>query len=104
MIAVRVVVAAVLIGGAVQARSGRGQIPAPAPVPPRVPEQFSPLGFDGLLSYMQAFPGDPNGLPVRQASSAKYWVFQGIALRAPGQGQASAWTTLGPATDLQTTE
>src|SRR5580700_11115396 len=102
MIAARMVVAAFLIGGVVQAQGGRGQTPAPAPA--SVPEQPSPLGFDGLLSYMQAFPGDPNSLPVRQASSAKYWVFQGIGLRAPGQGQAAAWTSFGPQTDLQTTE
>lgn len=62
---------------------------------------FSPIGFDDLLTYMQAFPGDANSLPVQQAMMAKYWVFQGIALRQ-GQPQASAWTSLGPLTNEQT--
>jgi len=98
MIAARMVVAAFLIVGVVQAQGGgRGQAPASA----SATGPFSPLEFDDLLNYMQAFPGDPNGLPVQQASSAKYWVFQGIALRAGGQGQIPAWTSLGPETDLQ---
>ncbi len=59
------------------------------------PEHFSPLGFDDLRAYEQAYPGDVGSLPVFTASSGKYWVFRGIAYRG-SQAQGAAWASLGP--------
>ena len=67
---------------------------------PDKPEHFSPLGFEGLRAYMQAYPGDVGSLPVFTASSGKYWVFRGIAYRG-AQPQGAAWSSLGP---LSTTD
>src|SRR5438309_2184173 len=59
------------------------------------PELFSPLGFEDLRSYIQAFPGEPGSIAVARASSARYWVFRGIAYRGT-QSEGAAWTSLGP--------
>jgi hypothetical protein len=59
------------------------------------PEHFSPLGFEDLRAYLQAYPGDAGSLPVLTASSGKYWVFRGIAYRG-SQAQDHAWASLGP--------
>jgi hypothetical protein len=59
------------------------------------PEQFSPLGFDDLRAYIQAYPGAVGSLPVLTASSGKYWVFRGIAYRG-AQAEGAAWASLGP--------
>jgi hypothetical protein len=59
------------------------------------PEHFSPLGFEDLRAYMQAYPGDPGSLAVFNASAARYWVYRGIAYRG-AQPQGAAWASLGP--------
>jgi hypothetical protein len=63
-------------------------------------ENFSPLGFEDLRAYEQAYPGTPASLSVARASAARYWVFRGIAYRG-SQPQGAAWASLGP---LSTTE
>src|SRR5687767_2994559 len=65
--------------------------------PPRVPaaEHYSPLGFEDLRAYQQAFPGRPDSLDVARAAASKYWIFRGIAYRG-AQAQGRAWTSLGP--------
>ena len=65
------------------------------------PDKFSPLGYYDLLAYEQAFPGEPGSPLVRQASSEKYWAYQGTALRT-GAPASSIWTSLGPLTTLTT--
>jgi hypothetical protein len=70
------------------------QQPAPATLTDR-PEKFSPLGFDDLRAYEQAFPGAPGSLEVARASAAKYWVFRGAAYRGT-QSHGAAWASLGP--------
>jgi hypothetical protein len=79
-----------------------GQSPARDQTPPDwdKPEKFSPLGFLDLLAYEQAYPGVPGSGAVVQASTARYWAFRGIALRASGQPEGAVWTTLGPETSL----
>ena len=59
------------------------------------PEHFSPLGFEDLRAYVQAYPGDVGSLPVFTAAAGKYWVFRGVAYRG-SQPQGQAWTSLGP--------
>jgi len=59
------------------------------------PDGFSPLGFEDLRAYEQAYPGEVGSLPVFTASSGKYWVFRGVAYRG-SQAQGAAWTSLGP--------
>src|ERR1017187_1253976 len=63
-------------------------------------DKFSPLGFDDLRAYAEAYPAVPGSLAVQQAALSKYWVFQGIAYRGFSQ-QGSVWTTLGPLSSLQ---
>jgi hypothetical protein len=64
------------------------------------PDQFSPLGFEDLRAYEQAFPGLPGSVEVARASSARYWIFRGVAYRGTQPGGA-AWSSLGP---ISTTE
>src|SRR6266545_984436 len=59
-------------------------------------ENFSPLGFEDLRAYQQAYPGTPGTLAVARASASKYWVFRGIAYRASMIGECPAWISLGP--------
>ena len=59
------------------------------------PENYSPLGFEDLRIYQQAYPGSPDSLAVFQAASAKYWVYRGVAYRGT-QPQGNAWISLGP--------
>jgi hypothetical protein len=59
-------------------------------------ENFSPLGFEDLRAYQQAFPGTPGTLAAARAASAKYWVFRGIAYRGSMAGEGPAWLSLGP--------
>lgn len=59
-------------------------------------ENFSPLGFEDLRAYQQAFPGAPGTLAVARAAAAKYWVFRGIAYRGSFTGEGPAWISLGP--------
>ena len=63
-------------------------------------ERFSPLEFEDLRTYQQAYPGEPGSLAFFQASTAKYWVYRGIAYRG-AQAQGAAWSSLGP---ISTTE
>jgi hypothetical protein len=64
------------------------------------PENYSPLGFLDLQAYEQAYPGEPGSAQVATASAAKYWVFQGVAVRGTGPGTTGAWLSLGPDTTL----
>src|SRR5262245_43729642 len=81
----------------------RAQSPPRDPLPRNdadKPEPFSPLGFLDLLAYEQAYPGVPASAAVIQASTARYWAFRGVALRASGQPEGNVWTTFGPETSL----
>src|SRR5262249_34105781 len=71
-----------------------------SPRPEDKPENYSPLGFEDLRSYMQAYPGIPRAAAVVRASTARYWVFRGVAYRGT-QPEGGAWTSLGP---LSTTD
>src|SRR4051812_25911451 len=79
-------------GGAI----GHVQEQAPAPAPRLEAENFSPLGFEDLRAYQQAFPGMPGTLAVANAAALKYWVFRGIAYRGSLAGEGPAWLSLGP--------
>jgi hypothetical protein len=68
---------------------------------PEKAENFSPLAFEDLRAWQEAFPGTPGTLAVARAAAAKYWVFRGVAYRGSMVGQGPAWTSLGP---LSTTE
>ena len=72
----------------------------PAPGEAMKPDKFSPLGFDDLRAYEQAFPGLPGSVEVARASAARYWVFRGVAYRGaqPGGG---AWISLGPSSTAE---
>ena len=59
------------------------------------PENFSPLGFEDLRAYQQAFPGAPAAARSPRRAATKYWVFRGIAYRGrraarPGVGEPRA--------------
>src|SRR5262245_6684732 len=62
-------------------------------------EHYSPLGFEDLRAFQQAYPGVPGSVAVVRAAALKYWVFQGIAFRGASR-QAAAWTSLGPLTTV----
>jgi len=74
-------------------------VPATPPAP-LTPQDYSPLGFEDLLAYQQAFPGTPGSAILAQANLTKYWVYQGIAVRGTGPGTTGAWLSLGPETTL----
>src|SRR5918994_3210462 len=63
-------------------------------------DNFSPLGFDDLRTYEQAFPGLPGSVEVARASAARYWVFRGIAYRG-AQPTGAAWASLGPSSTTE---
>src|SRR3954471_20633769 len=58
-------------------------------------ESYSPLGFEDLRAYQQAYPGVPGSAAVVRASATKYWVFRGIAYRGSNLPQGPAWASLG---------
>ena len=64
-------------------------------------EHYSPLGFEDLRAYQQAYPGIPGSAAVVRAAATKYWVFRGIAYRGSTVPQGAAWTSLGPLTSVQ---
>jgi len=84
------VVAIVMLTGA-----GLAQVQQPEP-----PPNFSPIGFQGLRAWEQAYPATPDHPLVRQASAVKYWVFRGKAYRASFEPEGSVWTSLGPTTNV----
>lgn len=86
---------------AVASPGARVQQPEPQFPRPEKPENFSPLGFEDLRAYQQAFPGTPGSLAVARAAASKYWVFRGIAYLGSTEPQGPAWASLGP---LSTTE
>ena len=88
----------ITLGGGVFAWEQRRRAVRPAASASEKPENYSPLGFDDLRAYEQAYPGSPESAQVAQASAAKYWVYQGIAVRGAGPGTSSAWLSLGPDT------
>src|SRR4029079_5532084 len=55
----------------------------------------SPLGFEELRAYEQAYPGVPGSAAVVRASTGRYWVFRGIAYRG-SVAQGAVWNSLGP--------
>ncbi|HEX7780613.1 MAG TPA: hypothetical protein VF424_15295, partial [Vicinamibacterales bacterium] len=64
------------------------------------PENFSPLGYDNLRAYEQAYPATVRHPELIRASLQKYWVFRGMAYR--GRTNAGGvWTSLGPETTIQ---
>ena len=65
------------------------------------PENFSPLGFDDLRAWQQAYPDAPGTVAVLRAAASRYWIYKGIAYRGSSIPQGPAWTSLGP---LSTTE
>lgn len=91
----RLVVASLLLAGAVLAQAQQ-----PGSVRGK-PDKFSPLGFYDLLAYQQAYPGVVGSPQVRQASSTKYWAFQGVAMRGT-TAAGNVWNNLGPSTSIQT--
>jgi hypothetical protein len=88
----------VLVSGLAVAQ--RRRIVTTPPPRPAAPENYSPLGFYDLLAYQQAYPGEVGSPIVAQAATAKYFVFQGFAVRGPALGDVGAWTSLGPETTL----
>jgi hypothetical protein len=90
----------IALAGGVFAGQQRRRVVQPAASESEKPANYSPLGFDDLRAYEQAYPGSPEGAQVAQASAAKYWVYQGIAVRGAGPGATGAWLSLGPDTTM----
>jgi len=91
-----VVTVALLIAGARIAHVQ--QIPQPAAeraARAEKSESYSPLGFEDLRAYEQAYPGVPGSAAVVRASTGRYWVFRGIAYRG-SVAQGAVWNSLGP--------
>src|SRR5688572_9977845 len=59
---------------------------------------YTPLGYYELRAFEQSFPETPMHPVFRQASSAKYWAFRGVAYRGFAPASGGVWTTLGPET------
>src|SRR5262249_55794891 len=74
------------------------QPPGPAARSEKI-ENYSPLAFEDLRAFQQAYPGAPGSVAVVRAAALKYWGVQGIAYRGSRQ-QGSAWTSLGPLTTV----
>jgi hypothetical protein len=74
------------------------QPPGPASRSEKI-ENYSPLGFEDLRAFQQAYPGIPGTAAVVRAAALKYWVFQGIAYRGSSR-QGAVWTSLGPLTTV----
>ncbi|HET7697066.1 MAG TPA: hypothetical protein VFK57_15245 [Vicinamibacterales bacterium] len=75
------------------------QQPAPGQAAEK-PDAFSPLGFEDLRAYEQAFPGVPGSVEVARASAARYWVYRGVAYRG-AQPAGTAWISLGPSSTTE---
>ena len=91
----------VLTAGALAWAQGGQAVPRDPPGRSELtPDNYSPLGFYDLLAYEQAYPGAVGSALVRQADTAKYWVYQGIAHRVGSPGTESAWMSLGPDTTV----
>src|SRR5436190_7650793 len=65
------------------------------------PENYSPLGFEDLRAFEQAFPETPGSIAVARAAAAKYWVFRGIGYRGSTIGEGPAWASLGPSSTTE---
>jgi hypothetical protein len=65
------------------------------------PENYSPLGFEDLRAFEQAYPGTPGSLAVARAAAGKYWVFRGIGYRGSTIGEGPAWVSLGPSSTTE---
>src|SRR5262245_19987898 len=74
------------------------QPPGPASRAEKI-EHYSPLGFEDLRAFQQAYPEIPGSAAVVRAAALKYWVFQGIAYRGSAR-QGAVWTSLGPLTTV----
>jgi len=91
------VVALLVLAGGAAAHVQQQEVPGR----PEKPENFSPLGFEDLRSYQQAYPAAPGTPAVVRAAQAKYWVFRGLAYRGSMTSEGAAWVSTGP---LSTTE
>src|SRR5215204_2383236 len=91
-----IVVALLLAAGATTVSV---QQPPPAALGEK-PSEFSPLGFEDLRAFEQAFPGVPGSLEVARAAAAKYWVFRGVAYRGT-QSHGAVWSSLGPSSTTE---
>ena len=93
----RLAVAASLLvlGGAIAQMQERGD-----PSRSGKPESYSPLGFDNLRAFEQAYPAEPGSRAAVQAAAGRYRVFQGLAYRGNAVDDP-AWRSLGPITSLQ---
>ncbi len=65
------------------------------------PAQHSPLGYDDLRAYEQAYPGVIGSAAVRAAQAQRFWSFRGVAYRSTPDPLGPVWTSLGPETSLQ---
>lgn len=78
------------------------QQPTAPPARSEKPEGFSPIGFENLRAFEQAYPARPGSPEALSASAGKYWVYQGLAYRGSSrQSQGAVWTSLGPLTAIQ---
>jgi hypothetical protein len=93
-----VVVLAFVVGGV---QTARVQQPSDRSARSEKAENYSPLGFEDLRAYEQAYPGIPGTAAVVRASAARYWVFRGIAYRGSTVPQGPVWASLGPLTTVQ---
>src|SRR3954466_1670296 len=64
-------------------------------------DKFSPLGFDALRAFEQAYPADVGSPVVIQANTGKYWAFRGVAYPGTTPAVNGVWTSLGPETLLE---
>lgn len=68
----------------------------PAPHVERA-DHFSPLQFDALREYEQAYPATPGSAAVLRAAAGKYWYYNGLLYQG-GVAQGRPWMSLGPLT------
>jgi photosystem II stability/assembly factor-like uncharacterized protein len=60
-------------------------------------DHFSPLQFDALREYEQAYPAEPGSAAVLRAAAGKYWLYDGLVYQG-GTPQGAPWVSLGPLT------
>ena len=65
----------------------------------RTEAEYSPLGFQDLRAYEQAYPGVPGSTLVINAAAGRYWAYRGIAYRG-ADALGGVWMSLGPETSL----
>ena len=60
-------------------------------------DHFSPLQFDALREYEQAYPAEPGSAAVIRAAAGKYWYYNGLVYQG-STPQGAPWVSLGPLT------